>query len=139
MSRSSTIRLHVEFGDCDPAQIAYFPNFFRWADAASRRYFEAKGLPRWQDAKQAYGIIGTPCVKAEGRFVAPATYGDVLEIESHIAEWRNKSFVFHHVIRRGDQDIAEIKEVRVFARDAQGEGKKIQAVAIPPEWRELCK
>ena len=139
MSRSNTYQLHVEFGDCDPAQIAFFPNFFRWADAASRRYFEANGLPNWQDAKKTHGIIGTPCVNAEARFIAPATYGDYLEIETHIAEWRDKSFVFHHVIRRGRQDIAEIKEVRVFAAEAPEAGKGIQAVSVPPEWRALCE
>ena len=37
MTRSNRFALHVEFGDCHPAQIAYFPNFFRRADAASRR------------------------------------------------------------------------------------------------------
>ncbi len=29
MSRVHTTRIDVEFGDCDPAQIVYFPNFFR--------------------------------------------------------------------------------------------------------------
>jgi len=139
MTRSSSFELQVEFGDCDPAQIVYFPNFLRWADAASRRYFVACGLPNWQEAKQTHGIIGTPCVSAEGRFIAPASYGDVLAIETYIVEWRDKSFVFRHVIRRGQLDIAEITEVRVFACEVQDAGKKIQAVTVPPEWRALCE
>ena len=139
MTRSNSFELHVEFGDCDPAQIAYFPNFFRWADAASRRFFEKSGLPNWRDAKHSHGIIGTPCVSAEARFIAPATYGDVLQIESRITEWREKSFVFQHMIRRGRQEIAEIKEVRVFASETQDSAKKLRAVSVPPEWRALCK
>ena len=137
MTRTNTIRLHVEFGDCDPAQIVFFPNYFRWADAASRRFFEATGLPSWQHTKKTHGIIGTPCVNAEARFLTPASYGDDLEIDTHIAEWREKSFVFHHRIRRGEQSIAEITEVRVFASEAKGAEKKIRAVPVPPEWRTL--
>ncbi len=139
MTRRHIYELQIEFGDCDPAQIAFFPNFFRWADAASRHFFAASGLPSWIDAKQTHGIIGTPCVSAEGNFLAPATYGDVLQVESFIAEWRDKSFVFQHVFRKGEQEIARISEVRVFAQEAQTAEKKIQAVAVPPEWRALCQ
>ena len=31
-------RIAVEFGDCDPAGIVYFPNFHRWMDASSRHW-----------------------------------------------------------------------------------------------------
>ena len=32
MRLTHTYSLRVEFGDCDPAQIVWFPNFFRWVD-----------------------------------------------------------------------------------------------------------
>ncbi len=138
MTRLNTMRINVEFGDCDPAQIVYFPNFFRWVDASGRRYFEACGLPSWREAEQSHGIIGTPCVHTESRFIAPATYGDDLSIDTHIAEWRGRSFVFHHLIRRGEQPIVEVTEVRVFAARVAGDRHHIKAVPIPPEWRALC-
>jgi 4-hydroxybenzoyl-CoA thioesterase len=28
--RTTTYEVTVEFGDCDPAGIAFYPNFFRW-------------------------------------------------------------------------------------------------------------
>ena len=37
MSLRHTTRFTVEFGDCDPAQIVFYPNYFRWMDAASLR------------------------------------------------------------------------------------------------------
>lgn len=130
-------RVAVEFGDCDPAQIVFFPNFFRWADAASRHYFAAHGIPRWEEAERTHGIIGTPLVNASGRFLAPASYGDTLEIASRIVEWRNTSFVFEHCIRRDGQDIARIEEVRVCATRAPAGGKAIRAVPMPAQWRAL--
>jgi 4-hydroxybenzoyl-CoA thioesterase len=131
-------RVQVEFGDCDPARIVYFPNFFRWSDAASRHFFRARGIPSWEQTEVSHGIIGTPCVNAQARFIATASYGDVLLVSSRIAEWRNKSFVFRHRIMRGEQPIAEVEEVRIFARRAAAGGTAIQAVEIPPEWRALC-
>ena len=38
-ARTITHTVRVEFGDCDPAAIVWFPNFFRWIDAASRHFF----------------------------------------------------------------------------------------------------
>ena len=50
-SRVVTYTVRVEFGDCDPARIVWFPNFFRWIDAASRHFFLQCGVPPWQDRK----------------------------------------------------------------------------------------
>ena len=47
--------VHVEFGDCDPAQIVYFPNFFRWFDAATFHFFRECGLPSWRELEGVHG------------------------------------------------------------------------------------
>lgn len=141
MSRSHTYHLRVEFGDCDPAQIVWFPNFFRWADAASRHFFVQCGLPSWKEAERERGILGTPLADTQARFLRPASYGDELDIDSAVTEWRRKSFVMRHVIRRGEAVLVEITEVRVFAR-RKGDGSDphaIEAVLIPPDWRALCE
>lgn len=141
MSRSHTYHLRVEFGDCDPAQIVWFPNFFRWADAASRHFFVQCGLPSWKEAERERGILGTPLADTQARFLRPASYGDELDIDSAVTEWRRKSFVMRHVIRRGEAVLVEITEVRVFAR-RKGDGSDphaIEAVLIPPDWRVLCE
>ncbi len=93
MARTHITRFTVEFGDCDPAHIVFYPNFFRWMDAASLHYFRAAGVPNWHQREAADGVLGTPLVDAKARFIVPATYGDEIEIETTIAEWRNKSFV----------------------------------------------
>lgn len=128
----------VEFGDCDPAQIVYFPNFYRWMDAASRHFFIARGVPPWREMERASGIIGTPLVDAQARFMKPASYGDSLQIDSAIVEWRNKSFVMRHRVRRGEDLLVECTEVRVFARRVDGDPLRISAVAVPADIRALC-
>jgi 4-hydroxybenzoyl-CoA thioesterase len=44
MPRTTIHRVQVQFGDCDPAQIAFFPNYFRWCDAATLHFFTSGGM-----------------------------------------------------------------------------------------------
>ena len=43
MSRTTTYEIQVQFGDCDPAGIVFFPNFSKWMDAASLHFFMSCG------------------------------------------------------------------------------------------------
>lgn len=132
-------RVHVEFGDCDPARIVYFPNFFRWADAASRHFFSAAGVPTWQALTPINGIIGTPLVDVSANFTAVATYGEDIEVHTSVTHWGNSSFSMTHRVVRGDTQLAEIHEKRVFARRHPDDPNRIQAAPIPPEILAACQ
>ncbi len=137
MSFRHTTEFTVEFGDCDPAQIVFYPNFFRWMDSASRHFFHAAGVPPWHEMEKTDGIIGTPLVEASARFLRPATYGDRIRVETAVAEWRGKSLLLSHVIRRGDDVLAEGSEVRIFARRHPDDPRRIQAVEVPQRIRSM--
>ena len=136
MEKIVVYQVKVEFGDCDPARIVWFPNFFRWIDAASRNFFVACGVPPWHETAKTMGMIGTPLVDTQASFLKTASYGDVLEIHTSVTEWRNKSFVQSYRIMRGDDEIMNCKEVRIFAADKEGGG--IRALPVPEEIRVLC-
>ena len=136
--RSHVSRFTVEFGDCDPAQIVFYPNFFRWMDAASLRFFRAAGVPPWREFEAQCGIIGAPLVDASARFLRPASYGDVIDVDTAIDEWRGKSFVMSHIIRRGADVLVEGREVRVFAKRHPDDPTRIQAVEPPQSVRTWC-
>lgn len=135
-SRTVVHRIRVEFGDCDPAGIVWYPNFFRWIDAASRHFFASCGVPPWHELERRTGVLGTPLVDTQARFVRSASYPDVLDIHTSITEWRGKSFVQTHRVMRGEELILECTEVRVFARR---EGNGIRAVPVPQEILDLCR
>lgn len=138
MSRHHVSHFTVEFGDCDPAQIVFYPNYFRWMDAAALRFFRAAGVPPWREFEAQCGIIGTPLVDASARFLRPASYGDGIDVDTAIDEWRGKSFVMSHVIRRGTDVLVEGREVRVFARRHPDDPARIQAVPPPSGIRDWC-
>lgn len=136
-ARTVVHTVRVEFGDCDPARIVWFPNFFCWIDAASRHFFVECGVPPWHETERTLGVIGTPLVDTHARFVKTASYGDVLEIHTHIAEWRGKSFVQRHRVLRGGELIMECDEIRIFA--TRREDGSIRAVEAPPSIRSACE
>jgi len=135
-SKTVTYSVRVEFGDCDPAGIVWFPNFFRWIDAASRHFFVECGVPRWEETARTLGVIGTPLVDTHTRFVNSASYGDTLEFETRISEWRTKSFVQAYRVTRGDTLILECEEVRIFG--GKREDGSLRAVPVPDEIARLC-
>ena len=137
MSQQVIYTVRVEFGDCDPAGIVWFPNFFRWIDAASRHFFAERGVPITPSVCAVTSQRGTPLVDTHTRFVKSASYGDTLTIAVAIPEWRDKSFLQTYRVKRGEELILECEEVRIFA--AKREGGGIRAVPIPPEIRRLCE
>ncbi len=133
MSFRHTTGFTVEFGDCDPLRIVFYPNFFRWMDAAFRQFFVAAGVPSWYETERTDGIFGAPLVDASARFLKPATFGDRIAVDTGVAEWRGRSFVVAHVIRRADEVLVEGREVRILACRHPDDPARIRAAAVP-DW-----
>lgn len=133
MSFRHGTEFEVEFGDCDPVRIVFYPNFFRWMDSAARHFFAAAGVPSWSETERTDGIIGAPLVDASARFLRPATYGERITVETSVAEWRGKTFVLMHAIRRAGTVLVEGTETRVLVRRHPDDPARIQAVD-PPAW-----
>jgi 4-hydroxybenzoyl-CoA thioesterase len=137
MSKIHIYRVPVHFGDCDPAGIVFFPNFARWMDQSSLAFFQACGVPPWREMQKTHGIIGTPVLETNTRYLMPATYGETLEVHTSIAEWRAKVFVHLHQIRRGDDLLCEGREVRAFVQRDEASGR-LRSVPVPPDLQHLC-
>ena len=132
-------RVTVQFGDCDPAGIVFYPNFQRWIDAASLSFFMQCGVPPWRELVKTRGIVGTPLLEISTRFVTAATYAEELTIATHVEEWRAKVFVQHHRVTRGDTLICEGRETRAFVRRDADNPDRLRAMPIPEDIRALCE
>jgi 4-hydroxybenzoyl-CoA thioesterase len=131
---SNRKEIHVEWGDCDPAGIVYFPRFFEYFDACTNALFEAAGFRKAEMMKH-YGLVGIPLVEASAHFYAPASFGDTVTVESRIVEWGKSSFRVEHRLYKGSVLGAEGREKRVWTvRDAESE-KGMRGKAIPEEVR----
>jgi 4-hydroxybenzoyl-CoA thioesterase len=122
--------LVVQWGDCDPAGIVYFPRYFEWFDDSTAALFEAAGLPK-AALLARFQILGIPVVDVRSRFRKPSTFGDRVVIESGIPSWGTASFDVHHRLLRGGELAVEASERRVWAvRTPEG---TIRSRPLPPE------
>ena len=135
---SVAYEVEVMFGDCDPAGIVFFPNFLKWMDASSLNFFVKRGVPTWRELFKTTGIIGTPLLEIHTRFVSPATYGQRLQVISSIQEWRGKTFIQKHTIKRGDTLICEGTETRAFCIRHPDDPDRLKAIPVPADILALC-
>ncbi|MEZ4474667.1 MAG: thioesterase family protein [bacterium] len=119
----------VAWGDCDAAGVVFYPNYFKWMDAATHGLLEAVGLPH-RALTARFQAVGLMLVDAQASFRAPATFGDVLTIETRVVDRSARRVVVGHRVVRGDVLICEGREVRVFARSTPG---GIEAAPLPAE------
>lgn len=142
-SKTVTYAVHVQFGDCDPAGIVFFPNFSKWMDAASLHFFMECGIPPWRELVKTTGIIGTPLVEINTRFLRPATYGETIYIDTCIVEWNRKTIKQQHTVYRrdpaGDTVLCIGTETRAFCvlKDTQ-DAASIRAIEVPEFIKAAC-
>ena len=125
-------RILIEFGDCDPANIVFFANYFRWFDDCTTALFRAAGLPA-RELFRAHGVLGIPVVEVNARFIAPSTHGDEVDVESSVTELGKSSFVITHSFFRRNELLLEGRETRVWAAAHPTESGRMKAVPLPRE------
>src|SRR5262245_24519416 len=127
--------IQVEWGDCDPAGIVYFPRFFEYFDAATGALFEKAGLAK-AEMLQKYGLLGIPLIEAAAQFFVPARFGETVAVETSIVEWGGSSFRVEHKLYKGSQLAAEGRERRVWTvRDPQ-RASGMRSEPIPQEGKD---
>lgn len=122
----------VEWGDCDPAGIAFYPAFFRWMDAA---FHEMTADLGWRQADLAdHGLFGTPLIEAGARFRAPVRPGDALTVRVSVTRLGRTSAALRYGFARGETAVAQGTEARAFV--AQGPDGGLAPAAMPDAIRD---
>lgn len=126
-------RVTVEWGDCDPAGIIFYPTYFRWWDQGSWRLFRAIGLDR-RAMRDDLGGVEIPILEAAGAFESPVTPGDALIVGSTVERWGNSSFrVAHAVARLDGSPVASGHETRCWTTAPAGQPGKLKPTRIPDD------
>jgi 4-hydroxybenzoyl-CoA thioesterase len=132
---TNTRLIRVQWGDCDPAGIVFYPRYFEWFDACSILLFEkATGMIK-KKMLEVYGGAGIALLEARAVFKVASHYGEDLEIETGITEFRRSSFFVHHKVTKGGVLALEGFETRLWTvRDPQ-DGDKMKSAPMPAEIR----
>lgn len=117
---TNTRTVRIEWGDCDPAGIIFFPNYFRIFDHSTAMLFEAVlGMTKF-DMFKRLEFTGWPLVRTQAKFIKPTRFGDDVTVESKISFGRSSFEVEHNLSLNGDL-CAQCSEKRVWTlRDAEG-------------------
>jgi len=121
----------VEWGHCDPAGIVFNARFFEFFDWGTWALFEAALGVRAPDLAATFGILGIPLVDAGARFLAPARFGDAVELASQVSAFRRSSFDVEHQLRVRGELAVEGRETRVWAARDAADPSVIRPQAIP--------
>ena len=122
--------VRIEWGDCDPAGIVYYPRYFAIFDACTSALIErALGMTK-RDYLKAYDFAGHPLVNAHSRFLIPTRFGDDVRIESTVTRFHRSSFdLRHHLFKNGALAV-EGFETRVWVRGDPAKGT-MRAAPLP--------
>jgi len=128
--------IHIEWGDCDPAQIVHFPRYFAYFDACTTALFHKAGLSK-REMLKTYRIVGIPLVNVQASFMAPARFSDTVIVESEITEWGRSSFRVRHRLFNKDILAVECIETRVWAVASGVHKDQIKSKVVPREVVEV--
>lgn len=122
----------IEWGDCDPAGIVFYPRYFAYFDACTQRLFAKAGYPQSEMLKR-FNAIGYPMVDTRSKFYLPSRFCDEIVIETQITDIRRSSFDVHHRLLKGDALAVEGFETRVWVGQDPENLDNIKAQSIPQE------
>jgi 4-hydroxybenzoyl-CoA thioesterase len=127
-----TRNARIEWGDCDPAGIVFYPRYFAMFDSCTTALFsQALGMNKFQFTR--HYNFGYPLVDARARFLHPVKYGDDVVIETKIAAFRRSSFDVDHKITLDGELAVEGTETRVMVELNPDDPDKMRSKPIPQE------
>ena len=124
--------LKIEWGQCDPAGIAFYPQFLIMFDASTGELFAKTGLSA-SEMRRKYSIVGLPLVEQGAKFLKPCKFDDEIIIESEVDEWGRTSFTVRHRILNAGELAVDGFEKRVWAAVDPERPGKIKPRPIPAE------
>jgi 4-hydroxybenzoyl-CoA thioesterase len=125
---------HIEFGDCDPAGLVFYPNYYRWFDRATHAMFGVVGYT-FAQIKRDYGWLAWPLIESGAAFKSPGIAGDDVEIHSSVAQWSSRTFKLSHRVLRDGQLLVDGWELRFLGEPVPGDPHKLRAAVIPDEMK----
>ncbi len=130
---TNTVSRRIQWGECDPAGIVFYPRYFEMFDGSTTAMFSAAtGLTKYQ-MFETYKFAGYPMVDTRARFLIPCRFGDDIIIETTMTEAKRSSFNITHHLKKDGALAVEAFETRVWVGRDPADQAKIKSQPIPAE------
>ena len=111
--------VQIEFGDCDPAGIVFYPRYLAWFDATFHRFLRSRGTDQ-RTLRARFGTLGTGLTEVSARFRAPARPGDLMTVSLERIDWEDRTFALAYTGRIMSTTVVEGREVRGLFEEGDG-------------------
>ena len=130
---TNTRTIRVQWGDCDPAGIVFYPRYFEWFDASTILLFEkATGMTKIKMLEK-YNGAGLALLEARAVFKVASHYGEDIDIETQVTEFRRSSFFLRHKVTKAGVLALEGYETRLWTVRDPKNNNRLRSGAIPSE------
>jgi 4-hydroxybenzoyl-CoA thioesterase len=131
--RTNTRTLRIEWGDCDPAGIVFYPRYFEMFDHSTTLLIERTlGMSKHQ-LYETYEFAGYPMIETRARFLLPTRFGDDVIIETSLTAVGRSSFDLMHRLTKDGELAVEGFETRVWTVHDPARPGRLKAEPIPPQ------
>ena len=97
---TNTRLIRVQWGDCDPAGIVFYPRYFEWFDAGTILLFEkATGMTKIKMLEK-YGGAGLALLEARAEFKVRLALRRGHRDRDQVTEFRRSSFSMQHKVTK---------------------------------------
>ncbi len=130
---SNTRSVRIEWGDCDPAGIIFYPRYFAMFDHSVTMLITAASGVSKAELLKKFDFDGYPVVSTQGKFIMPTRFGDDVVIQSTFTRVGRSSFEIRHQIRKNNKVAVEGLETRAWVKRDPDDKTKIKAHPLPEE------
>ena len=125
----------VEWGECDPAGIVFYPNFYRWFDSSAHHMMKSHGFGQTEMIAR-YAIVGFALIETKAKYIRPVKWEDEVRVTSNVEVNTRRTFTVQHKIFRVSESnelCVEGHEVRIWATKDETTGL-MKAGELPAEF-----
>ncbi|RTL72261.1 MAG: acyl-CoA thioesterase [Hyphomicrobiales bacterium] len=126
-------RIRIEWGDCDPAGIVFYPRYFEWFDRCTHHLFEAATGMIKKDMLEKYGGAGIALLEARAEFKMSSHYGEDIDVESEVVEFRRSSFFLEHRVTKKGEPMLKGYETRLWTVRHPEDPARLKSAPMPTE------
>ena len=120
------VRIYYEDTDC--GGVVYYANYLKYFERARTHCLEARGISVESQLQQGTQFV---VVHAELDCRSPARYGNVLSVETTVAEVTRATLTFKHVIREKASGRLVVEgSARLAVTDLSGKVKRLDAALV---------
>lgn len=101
----------ISFGDCDPAGIVYYPNYFKWMDTCFHAFLADRAGGHATLCDQL-GSRGIGLMEAKLAFRSPGLEGQTVTYSIDAITWSGRAFDLAYSARVGERLLLEGHERR---------------------------